>query len=54
MAWHRERSLSPAALAFIEAARSRPRRLSVVGRNARYTLGLAVLGLQPIAESLAV
>ena len=54
MAWHRERSLSPAALAFIEAARSRPRRLSVVGKSARYTLGLAVLGLQPIAESLAV
>ena len=54
MAWHRDRTLSPAALAFIEAARSRPRRLSVVGRNARHTLGLAVLGLQPFAEALAV
>jgi len=54
MAWHRDRTLSAAALAFIEAARRRPRRLSVVGRSARLSLGLAALTMQPFAESLAV
>ena len=54
IAWHRERTLSSAALAFIEAARARPRRLSVVGRNATLSLGFAALSLQPLAEALAV
>jgi DNA-binding transcriptional LysR family regulator len=54
IAWHRERTLSPAALAFIEAARRRPRRLSVVGSNAKFSLGFAALTAQPFVEVLAV
>jgi DNA-binding transcriptional LysR family regulator len=61
MAWHRERSLSPAALAFVDAVHRRAagpprRRLSVV-ENARLSVVLAAqlvaTGAQPFTELLA-
>ena len=55
MAWHRERSLSTAALAFVDAvrrSRARPRRLSIVP-NAGLSLAIVLASLQPLAELLA-